>query len=97
MCRTEGGAGSYNNSINKTEILPLDSNEFLSKLMPLTSIPSTILVPTPAKVDVPLNMLLAKLSKNILKSIVGEEKEEEVKGTVGRYLFFSIRKNNLSR
>jgi hypothetical protein len=28
---TEGGVGSYNNSINKTEILPLDSNEFLSK------------------------------------------------------------------
>jgi hypothetical protein len=27
----EGGVGSYNNSINKTEILPLDSNEFLSK------------------------------------------------------------------
>ena len=48
--------------------------------MPLTSTPSTILVPIPAKVDVPLNMLLAKLSINILKSIVGEE--EEVKGTV---------------
>ena len=31
MWRTEGGgAGSYNNSINKTEILPLDSNEFYS-------------------------------------------------------------------
>ena len=49
--------------------------------MPLTSTPSTILVPTLAKVDVPLNMLLAKLSINILKSIVGEE-EEEVKGTL---------------
>jgi SAM-dependent methyltransferase len=30
LWRTEGGAGSYNNSINKTEILPLDSNEFYS-------------------------------------------------------------------
>jgi SAM-dependent methyltransferase len=29
LWRTEGGlAGSYNNSINKTEILPLDSNKF---------------------------------------------------------------------
>lgn len=47
--------------------------------MPLTCTPSTMLVPTPAKVDVPLNMLLAKLSINIPKSIV----EEEVEGTVG--------------
>ncbi len=41
--------------------------------MPLTSMPSTILVPTPAKVDVPLNMLLAKLSMNIAKSIAGDD------------------------
>ena len=47
--------------------------------MPLTSTPSTILVPTPVKVDVPLNMLFAKLSINKLKSIAEEDEEE---GTV---------------
>ena len=43
--------------------------------MPLTSTPSTILVPNAAKVDVSLNMLLAKLSINKPKSIA--EKEDE--------------------
>src|SRR5919109_322339 len=45
--------------------------------MPLTSTPSTILVPTPAKVDVPLNILLAKLSINNSRSAIEEMEDEE--------------------
>jgi hypothetical protein len=45
--------------------------------MALTSIRFTILVPRPAKVEVPLNILFAKLSINKSISLVEEEKEEE--------------------
>jgi hypothetical protein len=45
--------------------------------MPLTSIPFTIQVPRPAKVEIPLNILFAKLSTNKSISLVEEEKEEE--------------------
>jgi hypothetical protein len=60
-------------------LLRITDNRFwlLSMVIPLTSIPFTILVPTPPKVDVPLNILLAKLSRNKSKSIVEEEEEEE--------------------
>ena len=53
--------------------------------MPLTSTPSTVLVPTPEKVDVPLNILLAKLSINILKSIGEDDDEKEEVGMVGNW------------
>ena len=60
-------------------LLRITDNRFwlLSMVIPLTSIPFTILVPTPPKVDVPLNILLAKLSRNKSKSIVEEEEEEK--------------------
>ena len=49
----------------------------LSKLIPLTFIPFTILVPSPPKIDVPLKMLLVKLSMNNSKSIAEEGEEEK--------------------
>ena len=56
----------------------------LSKLIPLTIIPFTILVPSPPKIDVPLKMLLVKLSMNNSKSMADEGEEE--KGRDGYHL-----------
>lgn len=49
--------------------------------MPLAPTPSTLLVPAPVKEDVPLNILLAKLSIKIPKSVVEEEGEAGMAGT----------------
>jgi hypothetical protein len=52
----------------------------LSKLIPLTFMPFTRLIPTTPTKDIPLNMLLAKLSLNKPKSLtdVGEGRIDSI-------------------